>query len=93
MNERLSVSVGKNFALGETDNKNYQGTAQQYIPDVTSTYKLSRDGRYLLKAYHKSEYSVAVEGYFAETGVSFTIEFDYNKFNELFNNSRKQNGK
>ncbi len=79
--DRLMVSVGKNFVLGESPT--YQNPAEQYIPDVTTTYKLSRDGRYLVKAYRKNEYDTVVEGYFAETGVSFTIEMDYARFKEL----------
>jgi len=90
--DRLQVTIGKNFSAGET-NDIYQNNAQQYVPDITTAYKLSKDGRYLLKAYHKNEYSVAVEGYFAETGVSFTIEFDYNKFKELFYSSKKLENK
>ena len=45
---------------------------QQYIPDITTTYKLSKDGRYRVKAYQKNEYDTVVEGYFTETGVAFT---------------------
>lgn len=92
MNDRLQVTIGKNFSMGET-NTTYQNNAQQYVPDITTAYKLSKDGRYLLKAHHKNEYSAAVEGYFVETGVSFTIELDYNKFKELFYSSKKLGNK
>jgi hypothetical protein len=75
----MTVTIGKNFTLGE-DQASYQNNMQQYIPDITTTYKLSKDGRYRVKAYQKNEYDTVVEGYFTETGVAFTIELDYNKF-------------
>ena len=90
LKDRLTVTVGKNFTVGESNtNATYQNNAEQYIPDITSTYKLSKDGRYLLKAYRKNEYDAVVEGYFAETGVTFTIEMDYNKFKEIFERKKK----
>jgi len=88
MDNRLTVTIGKNFTLGE-DQASYQNNMQQYIPDITSTYKLSKDGRYRVKAYQKNEYDTVVEGYFTETGVAFTIELDYNKFKELLQRGKK----
>ena len=88
MDNRMTVTIGKNFTLGE-DQASYQNNMQQYIPDITSTYKLSKDGRYRVKAYQKNEYDTVVEGYFTETGVAFTIELDYNKFKELTQRRKK----
>ncbi|MEG0698294.1 MAG: hypothetical protein RR447_14260, partial [Algoriella sp.] len=50
----------------------------------------SRDGRYMLRAYRKDEYQVALQGQIVETGVGFIITIDYNKFREIFE-KRKQN--
>jgi hypothetical protein len=69
LNSRLTVTIGKNFTLGE-DHTSYQNNMQQYMPDITTTYKLSKDGRYRVKAYNKNEYDTVVEGYFTETGAS-----------------------
>jgi hypothetical protein len=88
MDSRMTVTIGKNFTLGE-DQASYQNNIQQYIPDITTTYKLSKDGRYRVKAYQKNEYDTVVEGYFTETGVAFTIELDYNKFKELIQRQKK----
>jgi len=88
LNNRLSVTIGKNFTLGE-DQTSYQNNIQQYIPDITTTYKLSKDGRYRVKAYQKNEYDTVVEGYFTETGVAFTIELDYDKFKEITQRGKK----
>lgn len=88
--ERMTVTIGKNFTTGETGTHTTdENNAQQYIPDITSTYKLSKDGRYLVKAYRKNDYDAVVEGYFAETGVSFTIEMEYNRFKEIFQRKKK----
>ena len=43
-------------------------TNSQFMPDITTTYKLSRDGRYVLKAYQRNEYEAILDGYFVETG-------------------------
>ncbi|MBL7881273.1 MAG: translocation/assembly module TamB, partial [Chryseobacterium gambrini] len=60
LNDRLKVSVGSNFALeGEArQNENMTNIAG----DVTVDYSLSRDGRYMLRAYRKNEYQVALQG-------------------------------
>ena len=44
---------------------------------------LSKDGRYLLRAYRKNEYEGALEGYIIETGVNFILSFDYDHFHDL----------
>ena len=52
-------------------------------------YSLSRDGRYMLRAYRKDEYQVALQGQIVETGVGFIITLDYDKFKEIFEKRRK----
>ena len=51
-------------------------------------YSLSKDGRYLLRAYRKNQYQVALQGQVIETGLGFIITMDYNKFKELFERSK-----
>jgi hypothetical protein len=91
MNDRLSVTVGKSFIVDGQDPvaKNQNNDNVQFLPDITTTYKLSRDGRYMLKAYQKSGYETIVDGYFIETGVAFTLTMEFNKFKEVF--SKKKN--
>jgi hypothetical protein len=87
----LIIRVEENFAVGgEGSTAPKSGT--QYIPDVTSTYKLSKDGRYQVKAYQKNEYDAVVQGYFTEVGVSFTIELTYDKFKEIFQRKKQSPG-
>jgi hypothetical protein len=88
LNDRLTISLGKNFDV--------QGKASatqvnsSFIPDVTVGYKLTKDGRYLLKAYRKNQFEVVLDGYVVETGVGFVVTLDYDKFTELFRKNKKK---
>ncbi|HMG82376.1 MAG TPA: hypothetical protein VK559_05030, partial [Ferruginibacter sp.] len=59
-----------------------QGTS--FLPDVTANYKLTKNGKYALKAYRKTQYEVVMDGYVVETGLAFVFTMDYDKFKELF---------
>ncbi|MES2328871.1 MAG: translocation/assembly module TamB domain-containing protein [Bacteroidota bacterium] len=93
LNDRLSISVGKSFTVDGEDPlaKGQDNANVSFLPDITTTYKLSKDGRYMLKAYQKSEYEAILDGYFIETGVAFTLTMDYNKFKEIFMKRQRQN--
>jgi hypothetical protein len=82
LNDRLTVTVGSNFELEGTQNSNRN--ASNIAGDVAVDYSLSKDRRYLLRAYRKNEYEGIIEGYVIETGVGFIITLDYNKFRNLF---------
>lgn len=88
LNDRLKVSVGSNFGLeGEArQNENMTNIAG----DVTVDYSLSKDGRYMLRAYRKNEYQVALQGQIVETGLGFIITLDYDKFRDIFQRSGKE---
>jgi translocation and assembly module TamB len=58
------------------------------VPILSGT-KLSKDGRYALRAYRKNDYDDIVEGYVVETGMGFIITVDYNKFGEIFKKKKK----
>jgi hypothetical protein len=81
MEDRLVIRIEENFPVGNSSAPVKSGS--QYIPDITSTYKLSKDGRLQLQGYQRNEYDAVVQGYFTEIGVSFIIEVSYDKFNEL----------
>jgi hypothetical protein len=87
LDDRITITVGSNFELEGTGQANEK--ASNIAGDLVVEYQLSRDGRYLLKAYRKNEYEVAVEGQVVKTGVSFVIQMDYNKFRELFQKKDK----
>jgi hypothetical protein len=62
------------------------------LGDVAVNYKLSKDGRYMLRAYQKNEYEGVVEGYIVETGLGFSINVDYEHFRELFGKKKPLEG-
>lgn len=85
--DRLKVTVGNNFALEGDARENEQMT--NIAGDITLDYSLSKDGRYMLRAYRKNDYQVALQGQIIETGVGFIITLDYDKFREIFEKSKK----
>jgi len=88
LNDRLKVSVGSNFGLEGTERQNEEMT--NIAGDIQVEYLLSKDGRYMLKAYRKNEYQVALQGQIIETGVGFVITLDYTEFKDLLRR-RKRN--
>lgn len=88
LNDRLKVSMGSNFELEGEARQNENTT--NIAGDVTVDYSLSKDGRYLLRAYRKDEYQVALQGQIVETGLGFIITLDYDKFKEIFQRSKKK---
>ncbi|SNR51641.1 translocation/assembly module TamB [Flavobacterium sp. ov086] len=82
LDDRLKVTVGSSFAVEGQERANEQST--NIAGDVALDYQLTKDGRYMVRAYRKNEYQVAVEGQVIETGVAFIITMSYNKFRELF---------
>lgn len=88
LNDRLKVSVGSNFGLEGNERENEKAT--NIAGNFEAEYMLSRDGRYVLRAYRKDEYQVALQGQIIETGVGFVITIDYNKFKEILRR-RKSN--
>jgi len=88
LNDRLKVTVGSNFGLEGDARQNENMT--NIAGDVTIDYSLSQDGRYMLRAYRKNEYQVALQGQIVETGLGFIITLDYDKFREIFQKNKKE---
>lgn len=86
LDDRLKVSIGSNFGLEGQERQNENMT--NIAGDINIEYKLSKDGRYLLRAYRKDEYQVALQGQIIETGVGFIITVEYNVFKELLKRRR-----
>ena len=91
MNDRLSISVGKNFGIEGQDASSNAQQGNTFLPDVTVNYKLTRDGKYLLRAYSKNQFEVLLDGYVVETGMAFIVTMDYEKFRELFHRKKNRN--
>ncbi len=88
LNDRLKVSVGSSFGLEGPQQPNEQ--ANNIAGDLSADYQLTRDGRYVIRAYRKNEYQMALQGQVVETGVAFILTMDYNKFRELFHRSAEE---
>lgn len=84
-NDRLTVSVGNDFAL-EGNSQEASGIAG----NVSIEYALTKDGRYRLTAYRKDDNEEIIQGQVIETGVTFSLVMDYNKFKEIFAKVQKE---
>ena len=90
-NDRITVSVGQNFGLeGQDAAAKAGGSNTGFSPDIKVSYKLTRDGKYLLRAYTKNQFEATVDGYVVETGLAFILTMDFEKFNELFRRNKKK---
>jgi hypothetical protein len=87
-NDRITVNVGSDFDV--QGNNNPGQNASNFAGDVAVDYKLSKDGRYMVRAYRKNQYEAVVEGQVVETGVSFILTFDYNRLRELFGRTKEE---
>lgn len=99
-NERLNVTLGTHIALeGEQQKNQSSSLGANNAPNVNIEYLLSKDGRYMLRAYRRNEYEGIVEGFIVETGVGFVMSLEYDQFKDIFErrqslkNSREQNKK
>ena len=86
LDDRLKITVGSNFELEGASQPGRQTT--NIAGDISIEYQLSRDGRYLVRAYRKNEYEVTLQGQVVETGLGFIINMNYDVFKELFLNAR-----
>ncbi len=84
LNDRLTVSVGRNFELENTGGTAGGSSTNQVFDNVAVNYALTKDGKYLVRAYRKNQYQAVLQGFIIETGVSFIVTLDYDKFRELF---------
>jgi hypothetical protein len=88
LNDRVTVNVGSDFDV--QGNNNPGQNASNFAGNVAVDYKLTKDGRYMLRAYRKNQYEAVVEGQVVETGVSFILTFDYNRFREIFGRTKEE---
>lgn len=87
LKERLKITVGSNFELEGASRPNEKTT--NIAGDIKADYALTRDGRYGLRFYRIDQYEVALQGQVVETGVSFIINIDFDKFREIFEKKKK----
>jgi hypothetical protein len=87
LNDRIKVTLGSNFGVEGQDRANEQ--SNNIAGDVALDYQLTKDGRYMVRAYRKNEYQVAIAGQVVETGLAFILTMSYNKFRELYHRSQE----
>ena len=87
-NDRLTITVGSDFALEGAKTENNKGT--NLAGNVNIEYALSRDGRYRLRAYRRNQSTLVVEGQIIETGLGFLMVVDYNRFKEIFRSLKSE---
>lgn len=85
---RLRVTVGRNFALENTTG--IQRNPSEVFDNVSLDYNISRDGRYIGRAYRRNSYQAVLEGYVIETGVGFVVTVDYNTLRQLFGKKEEE---
>lgn len=87
LDDRLKISVGSNFGVEGDARPGEQMT--NIVGNISADYMLSKDGKYMLRAYRKNDYQVAMQGQIIETGIGFILTFDYNEFRDIARNARK----
>ncbi len=80
--DRLIVTVGSSV---DVNGSAQQGQAETpIIGNVSLEYLLTKNGRYRLKGYQKSEYTNIIDGQLIISGLAFIFDREFNKFSELF---------
>lgn len=77
-NDRISISVGKNFELENKDLK-----SDEIFDNIEANWQVTKDGRYRLKVFRKNLNQMVIEGSVVETGLGFIFAIDYDTWKEL----------
>jgi hypothetical protein len=86
MEDRLRVSVGSSFDVVGTGAP--QQAPSNIAGNVGADYKLTKDGRYLIRVYRQNQYQAVVLGQVIESGVGFIFTFNYDKFKEIWKRAK-----
>jgi hypothetical protein len=58
--------------------------------DVSLEYLVTTDGRYRLKGFRATKDNITFNGTVVETGVSFAVVVEFNKFKNAFRSKKKR---
>jgi hypothetical protein len=87
LNDRLKISVGKNF---EIESQSNSASSTEVFDNIALDYAVTKDGRYLFRAFRKNQYQSILEGFIIETGVSFIVTADYDLLREFFQREKNE---
>jgi translocation and assembly module TamB len=86
--DRLNVTIGNDFQLEGQPGQTQQSSL---IPgNLSADYMLTKDGKYVLRGYRVNQLQNIIDGYVIETGVSFRLTLEYNRFKNIFKKKSKQ---
>jgi hypothetical protein len=88
LKDRLKISVGSNFELEGAARPNEK--TSNIAGDIKLDYLLSKRGQYILRGYRVDQYEVALQGQVVETGVTFIITLEFEKFKEIFEKKKNK---
>ncbi|WKX78555.1 translocation/assembly module TamB domain-containing protein [Zobellia laminariae] len=89
--DRLVVSAGS--AVDVEGSAQSEDEATPIIGNVSLEYSLTKDGRYRLRGFRKSEYENIIDGQLIVTGMAVIFNREFNKFSQLFNPVKKDSDK
>jgi hypothetical protein len=92
LDERLSVQVGTNVAI-EGQNSTSGSNAKNFTGDIVVEYKLTRSGRYKVKAFRTNQYDGISNGTIVQTGVGLVFTRNFTHSRELFSSRKKKKKK
>jgi hypothetical protein len=84
--DRVRVSVGSDFQLEQT---NPGQNTTNLAGDVSVDYRLTKDGRYMIRVYRKDQYESVVQGQVVETRLSLSSHLTIIN-SELFENKKRK---
>ncbi|MDR3652584.1 MAG: translocation/assembly module TamB domain-containing protein [Paludibacter sp.] len=87
-NNRLTVQLGGTVDVeGRAATQN---SASNVTSDITVDYKMTKDGRFLLKGFRHNLYEDPIDGQLIETGVGVVYVHDFNEWKDLFTKTIKK---
>lgn len=89
LNDRLTINVGNNFQLEGPRGGNTQNTS--IIPgNIAVDYDLTADRKYRVRFFRRDQDQGGLDGFVTQTGVSFILQVEYNRFKQVFMSKKKR---
>lgn len=80
-NDRLTVRVGSEVDI---EGSSSTGEETPLIGNVSLEYTITKDGRYRLKGFRKSEFENVIDGQTIVSGIAIIFTQEFNRFSELW---------